>query len=285
MKIIVLGASGMIGSAMMRVLSTQKNWQVFGTLRSDSAKSFFSAEMATRLLSNVDITKEDTLIRTLQTIQPQVVINCIGLTKHHKEAEDPLLAIPINALLPHRLSQLCATLSARFIHISTDCIFSGVKGAYTENDVSDAKDVYGKTKSLGEVIHAPHAVTLRTSTIGHELASRYGLLEWFLSQQQQCSGFSHAIFSGLPTVTLAEIIRDLVIPQAHLSGLYNVGGVPINKYELLRLIAQTYQKSIDIIQDTEFVIDRSLNSERFCQSTGYVIPTWPSLIQSMYNQR
>lgn len=285
MKIVVLGASGMIGSAMMRVLSTQKDWQVFGTLRSDSAKHFFSPKIAARLLGGVDVAQEDSLIRTLHTIQPQVVINCIGLTKHHKEADDPLLAIPINAMLPHRLSKLCEIISARFIHISTDCIFSGAKGAYTENDVSDAKDVYGKTKSLGEVIHSPHAVTLRTSTIGHELDSRYGLLEWFLSQSEHCAGFSRAIFSGLPTVTLAEIIRDLVIPQTHLSGLYNVGGSPINKYELLCLIAQTYQKSIDIIQDTEFSIDRSLNSQHFCESTGYVIPTWPSLIQSMYSQR
>jgi dTDP-4-dehydrorhamnose reductase len=208
-------------------------------------------------------------------------VNCIGLTKHHKTADDPILAIPLNTLLPHRLAELCAIGRSRLVHISTDCVFSGARGSYTEDDPADANDVYGKAKFLGEVNYS-HAITLRTSTIGHELHSAYGLLEWFLSQQGSCKGFSRAIFSGLPNTEFARIVRDLVIPRPDLHGLYHVGANPIAKFELLKLIATVYGKQIDIVQDDEFTIDRSLNSERFKQATGYSAPPWPELIHSMY---
>jgi dTDP-4-dehydrorhamnose reductase len=281
MKVLVFGASGMIGSAMLRVLSEKSDWQVFGTLRSDDAKRFFSPAIASRLLTGVDVDKHDALVRVFAQIRPDVVVNCIGLTKHHKEADDPLLAIPVNALLPHRMAELCAIGGARMVHVSTDCVLSGAKGAYTEDDPADAKDVYGKAKFLGEVNY-PHAITLRTSTIGHELQSRYGLLEWFLSQQGQCKGFSRAIFSGLPNTVFAQIVRDIVIPRPDLSGLYHVGASAIDKYDLLRLISDVYGKSITLERDEQFVIDRSLNSGRFTQATGYIAPAWPELIQSMH---
>jgi dTDP-4-dehydrorhamnose reductase len=210
-----------------------------------------------------------------------VVVNCIGLTKHHKESDDALQAIPINALLPHRIAELCAVAQSRLVHVSTDCVFSGSKGNYTEDDASDAQDVYGKAKFLGEV-HYPHSVTLRTSTIGHELQSQFGLLEWFLAQQGQCKGYQNAIFSGLPNTVFAQVVRDVVIPCSDLAGLYHVGASPIGKFDLLRLIAKTYGKSIDIQPDAQFKIDRSLNSERFTSATRYVAPAWPDLIKSMY---
>ena len=167
------------------------------------------------------------------------------------------------------------------VHISTDCVFSGARGSYTEDYPADANDVYGKAKFLGEVNYS-HAITLRTSTIGHELHSAYGLLEWFLSQQGSCKGFSRAIFSGLPNTEFARVVRDMVIPRPDLHGLYHVGADPIAKFELLKLIATVYGKQIDIVQDDEFMIDRSLNSERFKQATGYSAPSWPELIHSMY---
>jgi len=281
MRVLVFGASGMIGSAMVRVLSKKKDWQVFGTLRSESVKRFFSPAIANNLISGVDINNYETLVRIYSQIRPNVVINCIGLTKHHTDADAPLLAIPINSLLPHRMAELCAIASARLVHVSTDCVFSGAKGDYKELDSADAHDLYGKSKFLGEVNY-PHAITLRTSTIGNELQSKYGLLEWFLSQQGECKGFSRAIFSGLPNTVFAQVVGDVVIPNPELSGLYHVGAGPIGKYDLLRLIADVYCKSVEIDKDEQFVIDRSLNSERFKQATGYVAPAWPDLIQSMY---
>lgn len=281
MRVLVLGASGMIGSAMFRVLSERQDWSVFGTLRSGDAKRFFPCEAGNNLLTRVDVDKPDEMLRAFSQVHPDVVVNCIGLTKHHKEAEAPLLAIPINALFPHRLAEVCAVGGARLVHVSTDCVFSGRKGAYSEGDEADATDVYGRAKFLGEVNY-PHAITLRTSTIGHELQSRYGLLEWFLAQQGRCKGYRNAIFSGLPNTVFAQLVRDLVIPRSDLSGLYHVGASPIGKYDLLRLIADVYGKSIDVDPDEQFMIDRSLNSERFSLATGYVAPTWPELIKSMH---
>ena len=281
MKVLVLGASGMIGSAMFRVLSQNNEWDVWATLRADASKRFFEETLADKLLAGVDVEKHDALVRVFAHLRPDVVVNCIGLTKHHKTADDPILAIPVNTLLPHRLAELCAIGRSRLVHISTDCVFSGARGSYTEDDPADANDVYGKAKFLGEVNYS-HAITLRTSTIGHELHSAYGLLEWFLSQQGSCKGFSRAIFSGLPNTEFARVVRDLVIPRPDLHGLYHVGADPIAKFELLKLIATVYGKQIDIVQDDEFMIDRSLNSERFKQATGYSAPSWPELIHSMY---
>ena len=286
MKVLVFGASGMIGSAIFRVLSEkmpERNdvLDVWGTMRSHDALTFFAENLRGKLVSGVDVEKQDAMVRMFSRVQPDVVVNCIGLTKHHKEAEDPQLALPLNALLPHRMADFCALAGARFIHVSTDCVFAGAKGNYTESDAPDAADVYGKSKHLGEVNY-PHAITLRTSTIGHELQSAYGLLEWFLSQQGSCKGFSRAIFSGLPNNEFARVVRDLVIPRPDLHGLYHVGADPIAKFELLKLIATVYGKQIDIVQDDEFMIDRSLNSERFKQATGYSAPSWPELIHSMY---
>ena len=284
MKVLVFGASGMIGSAMFRVLSAKKGWQVWGTLRSADRKRFFSGKQQDKLVSGVDVEKHDALVRIFARVKPDVVVNCIGLTKHYKEAEDPQMALPLNALLPHRMADLCAVAGARLIHVSTDCVFAGTKGNYAEADAPDAVDVYGKSKHLGEVDY-PHAITLRTSTIGHELQSAYGLLEWFLSQQGSCKGFNRAIFSGLPNTEFARVVRDVMIPRPDLHGLYHVGADPVGKYELLKLIARVYGKQIEIVRDDEFSIDRSLNSRRFNQATGYKAAAWPELIQAMHASR
>ena len=282
MRILVLGSSGMIGSATIRVLAEKAGWEVFGTIRSESFRHFFPPHIAERLMADVDVNNHDSLVNIMGQIRPDVIVNCVGLTKHKMGGNEPLAAIPLNSLLPHRLAGLCAIAGARLIHVSTDCVFSGEKGNYSEVDPSDATDIYGKSKSLGEVYY-PHTITLRTSTIGHELQSSYGLLDWFLSQQGQCKGFSRAIFSGLPTVVFAQIIRDVVIPRPDLFGLYHVAGRAIAKYDLLRLVAEIYGKPIEIVRDDQFTIDRSLNADRLTAATGYVAPDWPELIKFMHS--
>jgi dTDP-4-dehydrorhamnose reductase len=284
MRILVLGASGMIGSATIRVLAEKTGWEVFGTVRSESFRHFFLPHIAERLVADINVNNHDCLIDIMGRIRPDVTVNCVGLTKHKAGGNEPLAAIPLNSLLPHRLASLCAIAGARLIHVSTDCVFSGEKGNYTEIDPPDATDIYGKSKSLGEV-YSPHTITLRTSTIGHELQGAHGLLDWFLLQQGQCKGFSRAIFSGLPTVVFAQIIRDVVIPRSNLFGLYHVAGRAIAKYDLLRLIAEVYGKPIEIVRDDQLIIDRSLNADRFKAATGYVAPDWPELIRIMHSSR
>ncbi len=281
MKVLVLGASGMLGNAVMRVLSESKEWQVCGTVRSSSAARFFAPGVAASLVADVNVEDQDVLVRVFADVRPDLVINCIGLIKQLAEGDDPLRALPINAILPHRLSRLCKLAGSRLIQVSTDCVFSGSRGAYVEEDVPDSMDLYGKSKFLGEVREA-HAVTLRTSIIGHELQSAHGLVEWFLAQKGSCKGFRRAIFSGLPTVALAKIIRDVVIPRPELSGLYHVASAPISKFDLLMLVARRYNKTIEIVPDDTVVIDRSLRADRFQQASGYVADGWPELINQMH---
>jgi dTDP-4-dehydrorhamnose reductase len=284
MKALILGASGMLGSAMIRALIEKEGWEIFGTVRSNDAARYFPTKIAERLVAGVDVENYDTLTKLFAQVRPNVVVNCIGLVKQLAESEDPLKAIPTNSLLPHRLAVLCDLVGARLVHFSTDCVFSGKKGNYKESDSSDAEDLYGKSKFLGEVNY-PHAITLRTSIIGHELQGARSLIDWFLSQERQCKGYTKAIYSGMPTVVLAQLVRDVIIPQTDLTGLYHVAAKPISKFDLLRLVADVYGKTIEIIPDDKLVIDRSLNAERFRDATGYVAPGWPKLIELMHTYR
>jgi dTDP-4-dehydrorhamnose reductase len=280
-KVLVLGATGMLGSAVLRFFAQSAGYDVVGSVRASNAQRLLPDTLADRLICGVDVGQVDSLVRLFALTQPDVVINCIGLVKQLAAADDPLTAIPINSLLPHRLARLCDVAGARLVHVSTDCVFAGDKGMYTEADVSDAKDLYGRSKYLGEVDY-PHAITLRTSIVGHELSGSHSLVGWFLAQQGRVKGFSRAIFSGLPTVELARVIRDHVLPHPGLHGLYHVSAEPINKFDLLTLISKTYGKAIDISPDDKLVIDRSLDSSKFRGAAGYQPEPWPELVRRMH---
>ena len=279
-RVLVLGASGMLGNAVLRLFAQSSGYEAIGSARSTGVLRLLPQGLRDRVICGVDVESFDSLTRLFVDARPDVVINCIGLVKQLAEADDPLAAIPINALLPHRLARLCDVAGARLVHMSTDCVFSGAKGMYVEADMPDAKDLYGRSKYLGEVDY-PHAITLRTSIIGHELSGEHSLVGWFLAQQGSFKGFRHAIFSGLPTVELARVIRDHVLPHPELRGLYHVSAEPINKFDLLKLIAKAYDKTTAITPDDTLVIDRSLDSSRFREITGYTPAAWPELVRGM----
>lgn len=284
MKILVLGVSGMLGHAMLRVLSETAELDVWGTVRSPSVRRLLGDADAPQVLAGIDVENPDALADAFSRVRPDVVVNCIGLVKQFAEADDPLLALPINAMLPHRLARFCSMLGARLIHVSTDCVFNGKRGSYRESDISDAEDLYGKSKFIGEVDY-PHAVTLRTSIIGHELASRHGLIEWFLAQEGRVNGYTRVRFSGLPTVELSRIVRDFVLPRNSMRGVYHVASAPIAKYDLLKLVARVYEKQIEIAPDDSVAIDRTLVADRFREATGYTPPHWEDLVLMMKNFR
>lgn len=279
-RVLVLGATGMLGNAVFRFFGQSPDFQVFGSVRSGSSLRFLPEDLHSQVTMGVDVGNFDQLTGLFAKVKPDIVINCVGLIKQLAESDDPLEAIPINALLPHRLAQLCQIAGGRLVHMSTDCVFSGAKGMYVETDSADSKDLYGRSKYLGEV-DQPHAITLRTSIIGHELNSAHSLVGWFLSQKGCVTGFNRAIFSGLPTVEIARIIRDHVVPYPELHGLYHVSAEPINKFNLLKLIAEEYERKIDIHPDDKLIINRSLDSTRFQSATGYKIKPWPELIRNM----
>lgn len=281
MKVLVLGVTGMLGSAVFKRLDRDVRYDVRGTMRSAAGMKYFEEERQARLIANVDVLNADELTDLFVKEQPRVVINCVGLIKQFSSAKDPLATLPINSLLPHRLLKLCELSSARLIQISTDCVFSGAKGNYLESDISDAEDLYGKSKFIGEVTDSKNAVTLRTSIIGRELNSANSLVDWFLSQQEAVKGYSKAIFSGLPTNELASVISDYVLPREDLHGLYHVSADPIDKYSLLELVAKEYGKHVVLTADSSLRIDRSLDSTRFRAEVGYNPPSWDALVASM----
>lgn len=272
----------MLGHALFAHLSNQKNLDIYATSRTKSGLApWFPKSLANKVRGEVDATNFDKVVRAIASIQPDVVINCIGLIKQLPWASDPLSAITVNAQLPHRISLICRTANARMIHISTDCVFNGNKGAYTERDTPDANDLYGRTKLLGEVSY-PHCVTLRTSIIGHELKVFNGLIEWFLSQKGTVNGYVNAIYSGFPTVELAHILSEFIIPNPDLQGIYHLSSESISKYELLKLVAEKYGKRQKIVPFADFFVDRSLDSSAFQKITGYSPPSWPELVNNMF---
>jgi dTDP-4-dehydrorhamnose reductase len=278
-RLLVLGATGLLGNAMFRALSQMPDAVVHGTIRQEAARGLFAPELATGLIVVEDIENPDELARLFDAVSPNVVVNCIAVGR--PAPADPMRSIAVYSALPRRLSHLCGRSGIRLIQIGSDGIFSGKKGSYTEDDLPDANDVYGISKLLGEVT-APHAITLRTSMIGHELQSKGGLLEWFLSQREQCRCYTRAIFSGFPTIVLANLIRDVVIPRPDLQGIYHVATQPISKFDLLQLVADRYGKKIELIPDDRASPDRSLVADRFERATGYVAPDWPALVDLMY---
>lgn len=282
MKILILGAGGMLGSAIFRILP-EYGHEVYGTLRHIKQSDFIlkSFRNSQNLIYNLDVLNKDSLNQVITQIKPHVIINCIGIIKQLNISDDPLYVLPINSLFPHKLSQLCLKFNARLIHISSDCVFDGKSGNYLETDKPNADDLYGKSKELGEIKDKSHAITIRTSIIGHELYSNHSLVDWFLSQTKEIKGYKKAIFSGLTNVEISKVIHKYILPNINLFGLYHLSVNPISKFDLLSIINKVYNRSISIVPENEIKIDRSLNSTKFQSQTDYKIPSWDSLIGEM----
>ena len=281
MKVVILGASGMLGHKLWQVCADQ--FDTYVTVRRGLA-CYAWCELfdPARTVDHVSVQEFDSIVRAIATVRPKVVVNCVGIVKQRPAARDPLISIMVNALFPHRLAQLCQAASIRLIHISTDCVFSGRKGNYLESDVADADDLYGRTKFLGEVSY-DHCLTLRTSMVGRELRTSQGLLEWFLSQEgKPIPGYTRAIFSGFTTNALAEIIAQIITDHAGMQGIWHVASEPISKFDLLSLLREVYGLNIRIEPDDTVETDRSLNADRFRRATGLAPPSWPDMVQEMY---
>src|ERR1044072_4950950 len=221
------------------------------------------------------------VVNALAHVRPNGVVNCIGIVKQDSAAKDPITSLTVNSLFPHQLAKLCLESEARLIHLSTDCVFSGRKGHYAENDVPDAEDLYGRTKLLGEVA-GKGCLTIRTSMIGRELHGSHGLLEWFFSQRgQHVRGFKRAIFSGFTTQALSHLIAEIIVSHPELDGICHLAAEPISKFDLLTLVKQTYGFAAEIEPDEEFRCDRSLDATRFLTATGIRRPSWPAMIENM----
>lgn len=268
-KVLILGTTGMLGSQMSKLFLEDKRFKIFEMNRKKKLNSI-----------KINIENKDNLINKIQSINPDYVINCIGWIKQKHININK--AYVINAQFPWLLSQLALIFNFKLIHISTDCVFSGNKGNYSDNDYKDAKDLYGLSKNLGEIKNL-NTVTLRTSIIGPEKGKRkYSLLEWFLLQQKEIKGFDKVFFSGLTTYEFSKIINKYILNNNIYNNILNVSSKYITKFMLLKMIKKEFKKDIKIKKCTKIKINRTLNSQKFRKITGYKCPSWKKMINEMY---
>jgi len=280
MRVLVFGANGMLGHKVLQTFNHR--FDTWGSIRASIEPwehlPFFQKD---KIVEDVEATSRESIINALDQVKPEVVVNCIGIVKKLEESESPVSAITVNALFPHWLAELCQERGIRLIHISTDCVFSGKVGDYSENALPDPYDLYGRTKLLGEVTEKD-CLTLRTSIIGRELKRTVGLLEWFLSQNgKTIQGYKYAIFSGFTTSELASILADIVAKHPGLHGLYHLSAEAISKYDLLYMIKEALNLEITINEYTGFFVNRSLNSERIRKILDYKPPSWLEMIKGL----
>jgi len=277
-RILVVGAAGTLGHKLCQEFP-RRGHEVIGTVRRPDSALARVAPHA-RVIVGVDVLEGDALERAVRDARPEFVVNAVGIVKQLDAASNKHASTAVNAWLPHRLDRLCRELGARLLHISTDCVFSGRRGNYVESDPSDAEDIYGRSKWLGE---PDAALTLRTSIIGRELKRpTHGLVEWFLDQKGKAvNGFAGAIYTGFTTIEMARIMALVIEKHPRISGLFHVASAPINKFDLLHLIRKAGGIEVEIRRDEAFVCDRSLLMSRFSEATGYRAPSWESMIREM----
>jgi dTDP-4-dehydrorhamnose reductase len=271
----------MLGHSLMMDLDEADQVEVYGAARDVRIpRGIFSDDLLKRVTPDVDVLDMGSVRRLLASVQPDVVVNCVGVIKHDPRIHDVVNTISVNSLFPHLLAQECADRGTRLIHVSTDCVFSGESGDYVETDNPDPRDLYGRSKLLGEAT-GPPSLTLRTSIIGHELGSNRALVEWFLSQSRVVRGYTKAIYAGITTNEFAHLLISTILPRSDLVGLLHVASAPISKYDLLRTIARAYEWAGQIVPSDEITCDRSLSAGALFSMTGYRPPAWPEMIAEM----
>lgn len=281
-KVLILGASGMLGHILLNKMSLRKELEVRGTVRNiNSLTNYFKRKHEDRIYNNVSAHNMDTVKDVVERFKPDVIINAIGIIKQIKDKESTLDYLYVNSLFPHLLCQLFVN-QCQIINVSTDCVFDGQKGMYNESDLAIPTDIYGMSKVLGEIYDNENVITIRTSIIGHELKTKRGLLEWFLNNKdKEVGGYTKAIYSGFTVIELENIISKCLIGK-DLFGLCQLSSTPISKYDLLKIIKEIYSINIDIKEDPNFILDRSLDSSTEKKLIEYKEPSWNYMIEEMH---
>ena len=280
MKILVFGSTGMLGHTLIKYLQNQNSLEVQFTARDETKQEICKKIFGKKANFLFDADYPQSALDAIKLFKPNFCINCLGLIKQKNDSKNYLKSIHINSLIPHLLSQYCRENNSKLIHISTDCVYSGRKGNYSEEDIPDPLDFYGRSKLLGEVSNS-NALTIRTSIIGPELNTSKGLFEWFRSCDEVVYGYSNAWFSGFPTVELSRIIFEFIIKKNIKNDIYNLSSKPINKFTLLNLINDAYGLNKKILKEENIKIDRTLDCSKFIAETKFVKEEWEVMIDRM----
>ena len=284
MKILILGLSGMLGHKLFSYLQKQNTYELYATTTTNfeidhpnfkilnKKNIFFSKSQDIEYLENIFL-----------KIKPDLVINCIAILKESLFDLNPLKFVEINTIYPLKISKSSKRFGFRFIHFSTDILYTNSDELSCENDKISLSGPYAASKFLGEVKNN-NALTIRTSIIGHQLKNKSSLLEWFLSNEgKSVNGYSNVIYSGVPTTEISKIIHKSIIPNNELNGIINISSHPISKLELLRKIKKYYNINVKINDDPSIISNRTLNSDLFNNKTGYFVPDWDVLVKEMFN--
>jgi dTDP-4-dehydrorhamnose reductase len=284
MKILILGANGMLGHKVLEYLTNTGKYEVWGTvLEMGPVPRAALEKYSEHIIQNINALDTAAISKVITDLRPDFVVNCIGIIKQNDQSKDWLLMLKLNAVLPQELAKICDSVNAKMITVATDCVFDGQKGSpYLETDLPTCHDAYGMTKYLGEVHYGSH-LTLRTSIIGHEIWSKLSLLDWFLNEQSpKVKGYTKAIYSGVTTLEFAKFLDEYVFPNKELCGLYHLSVNEITKYDLLKLVAQVYHKNVEFIPDDHVNVDRALDSSLLRAKVGYKVKPWPTLVEELY---
>lgn len=284
MKILVLGITGLIGRYIFSVL--YNSFDVIGTTRKKKVDlTDINLYQNKNILYNFDILKSSEVKNKIIDLRPDYIINCIGITKR-KITDNDIDVIYTNSIFPHKLSKLSELFNCKVIHFSTDCVFSGDKGFYDEESNTDALDLYGKTKALGEIKYK-NSLTIRSSFIGLELYDKTELLEWVLSQNgKKINGYKKTMYSGVTTLFLAQFVKKILNLNFTFSGLYNLSPkVPISKYDLIELIIEEFQLNINLIKEERTVHNPTLDGELLRKELNFIIPSWKQMLKELNNYK
>ena len=276
--VLILGASGMLGHMLVRVLSPRH--RVIGTTSSHYKAESPLAKLLDResWIGGIDVRSLNQVDELVREIQPDVVINCVGVIKQKMESSNITDAITINSLFPHHLANLCQSQNSRLIHFSTDCVFEGTPGMKMVSDTPNATDLYGTTKRLGEVDYGD-SITIRSSIVGAQIVGTESLFQWAISQKgKKIKGFTGALYSGLTTMTMSKVILEIVDNFPQLSGIQQIASEAITKHDLLRKLNAALGLNLDICPDNTIIYDRTLDGSEFVEQTGIRIPTWDEMI-------
>jgi dTDP-4-dehydrorhamnose reductase len=285
MKILIIGASGFIGHKLLQVLS--KDFEIYGLLhRSKKYYGDIPLFNDKKIKEEIDVLNYNRLVEVFDSIQPDIIINCVGITKRKITTNNILETITINSQLPHRLAKWTKENNKKLIHLSTDCVFDGKIGNYNEESLTTAEDMYGRTKALGEV-KSSNTLVIRASFIGLELFSKTELLEWFLSKENKTiKGFTNTMYSGVSTIYLSKIVKEIIINHQNLFGLYQLAPIDsISKYDLLFLAKKYFKVNIKIIPDDKQIHKPTLDASKLTKRIGLKVPSWDSMMNQLAKEK
>lgn len=280
MRILILGGDGMLGHRLLGQLASRHEVRVtlHQPLNEYRAFGLFDRNNA---YDNLDVRDISRIVSIFSEFRPQAAVNAVGIVKQRADIKDGVLSVEVNGIFPHLLARLCRAHGTQLIHLSTDCVFSGKKGNYSENDRPDPEDLYGFSKLLGEA-DGRSALTLRTSMIGPELKRKTNLVEWFLAQRgKSIKGWRKAIFSGFTTAEMSRLIEMIVTKHPGAHGIYHASCEPISKFDLLSRLESRIRSGTTIAPDDSVRCDRSLDSTRFRAAFGYAPPSWDAMLDEL----